>query len=130
MITPFLALPGSGSTVPRPAVDLMVGDADVGLWCLLDSGSLHNRVPAWVAALAGIGLGDAEPEVLGIGGRAVVGRTVTVPMAHGGARWEAPVSFCEDWPWDFGIAGQQGFLRFFRVLIDAAEWRLEITANT
>lgn len=123
----FRSLPSVGESTPRPVVDVFVeGLPRTGLGCLVDSGSLHNRFGKWVADMAGIDLEGLPFESLGVGGRSVIARTATVGLRVGETRWEAPVSFCEPWPWDFHLAGQEGFLRWFRVVIDAAERRLEL----
>lgn len=122
----FRTLPGSSRDVPRPLIDIDVsGLEDASLACLLDTGSLHNRFALWVAREAGLDLDDVEPESIGVGGRPVIARTVVVEMSLGGHRWEAPVSFCEPWPWDFQLLGQEGFLRYFRVVIEGRH--MEIT---
>lgn len=59
----------------------------------------------------------------------MIARTLTVGLRLGSHAWEAPVSFCEPWPWDFQLLGQEGFLRFFRVTIEAAAGRLEVTPS-
>ncbi len=40
------------------------------------------------------------------------------------------MSFCQPWPFDFQLLGQQGFLRWFTVNIGAANETLDIVANT
>jgi len=126
----FRSLPGPAEDVRRPLVDVKVGGLDdAALACLLDTGSLHNRFAAWVAREAGIDLDGIQPHSIGVGGRPVIARTTVVSLAVGSHRWEAPVAFCEPWPWDFQLLGQQGFLRFFRVVLDAADYRMEITPN-
>ena len=123
----FRSLPGPNADVPRPLVDVDVaGLEDASLACLLDTGSLHNRFALWVAREAGLDLDDVEPESIGVGGRPVISRTAIVSLSMGGHRWEAPVAFCEPWPWDFQLLGQEGFLRYFRVVMEAAERRMEI----
>jgi len=41
-------------------------------------------------------------------------------------RYDAPVSFCDPWPFAFNLLGQEGFLRFFRLTLCAADCWLEI----
>ena len=126
----FRPLPGPAGDVLRPLVDVAVGGLeDASLACLLDTGSLHNRFAMWVAREAGIDLTGVEPLSVGVGGRPVIARTVAVSLTLGDYRWDAQVAFCEPWPWDFQLLGQEGFLRYFRVVIEAAEHRLEITPN-
>lgn len=124
----FRALPGLTDFTPRPVVDVQVeGLPRTGLACLLDTGSLHNRFALWVADRAGIEVVDIPPESLGIGGRPTIARTVPVLLQFGDDAWEAPVSFCDPWPWDFQLLGQEGFFRWFRVAIEAANRSMEIT---
>jgi hypothetical protein len=47
-------------------------------------------------------------------------------LTVGETQYAAPVTFCDPWPFGFGLLGQEGFLRFFRVTICAAEWWLEV----
>lgn len=124
----FRVLPGRSLDVPRPLVDVRVaGIEETPLTCLLDTGSLHNRFAGWVAREAGLDLDGIAPQSLGIGGRPVIARTANVALRLGKMSWEAPISFCDPWPWDFQLLGQEGFLRFFRVTIDAAARSLEIS---
>lgn len=124
----FRALPGAADVTPRPIVDVhMEGLERTGLGCLLDTGSLHNRFGAWVARAAGIDLTGVAAESIGVGGRATTARTVPVRLRVGDHEWEAPVSFCDPWPWDFNLLGQEGFLRWFRVLIEAANRSMQVT---
>ena len=127
----FKPLPGSGSDAARPALlaELIGQGGSVPLVCLVDSGSLHNRFGHWVGEEAGVDLSGAEVERIGVGGSVIEARTVTVRLELSELTWEAPVSFCEPWPFDFQILGQLGFLRWFRVVIDAAEEMLEVIPN-
>lgn len=126
----FRSLPHGMDEVPRPLVDIEIeGMGPITIVCLTDTGSLHNRFGMWVARLAGIDLSDAESTRIGVGGRPVRARTTVTRLRFGEASWEAPVSFCEPWPWDFQLLGQEGFFRWFRVVFDAAERRMEITPN-
>jgi hypothetical protein len=37
--------------------------------------------------------------------------------------WDAPVWFCDPWPFPFGLTGLEGFLQHFRVTLSAYhEW--------
>jgi len=127
---PFRSLPGLREAVPRPLLRIFVeGLEETGLLCLADTGTLHNRFALWIAREAGIDLGDAEPVSLGIGGRATIARTVTVGLRLAETSWEAPVSFCDPWPWDFNLLGQEGFFRWFQVAFDAADRSLEVGPN-
>jgi len=124
----FRVLPGIRADVPRPLVDVHVDGVErTGLLALADTGSLHNRFGAWVARIGGIDLSNIAPESIGVGGRPLVARTVTVGLRVGRHQWEAPVSFCEPWPWEFQILGQEGFFRWFRVVVEAADRSMTIT---
>ena len=129
----FQALPGS--PLPRPVLAVnLERSLRAPLACLVDTGSLHNRMPGWLAARAGIDLSDTEPDPsIALGGLVgVTPRTVRCTLEVGPFEWEAPVSFCEPWPdVHFGLLGQEGFLRYFRVEFRAArdELRLEPEAG-
>ena len=56
-------------------------------------------------------------------------RTVTCELHLANFAWEAPVAFCDPWPFDFQVLGQLGFLRWFRVVIDAADETFEVIPN-
>lgn len=47
-------------------------------------------------------------------------------LTTAGVRYDAPVTFCDPWPFAFNLLGQEGFLRFFRLTICAAEFWLEL----
>lgn len=96
------------------------------LECLLDTGSLDNRVAGWFARRYGIDLTGAAEEVIGIGGFTTVARTVTTRLSIGGFSWDAPVSFCDPWPLDFQLLGQEGFFRWFEVTIRAADLTIDL----
>lgn len=116
---PFLELPSGRRILPRPVLPVQVEDLDLGpLLCLVDTGALDNRFGAEVALAAGIDLDAAlgEDEVV-VGGVRTLGRCQRVELVVGGFRFEAPVWFCDPWPFAFGLLGQEGFLRFFRVTI-------------
>ncbi|MDQ2826674.1 MAG: retropepsin-like domain-containing protein [Actinomycetota bacterium] len=94
---------------------------NVTVLSLVDSGSLHNRFALWVAETAGIDLSRASVERIAVGGTVTQARTVITALQLGEFTWEAPVSFCDLWPFDFQLLGQLGFLRWFRMEMDAAE---------
>ncbi len=123
----FRALPGEGVAIPRPVVDVRVeGIERAALGCLVDTGTLHNRFDIGVARLAGLDLAGVPAESLGVGGRSTIGRTVAVGLRLGEFSWEAPVTFCDPWPWDFQLLGQEGFLRWFTVVLEVADRRLDV----
>ena len=62
---------------------------------------------------------------------AVLRETVRVvrsrgPLVIAETRYEAPIAFCDPWPFAFNLLGQDGFLRFFRVTICAKEYWLDV----
>lgn len=124
---PFVELPGADGGYLRPVVNVLVdGLPDAPLACLLDSGALHNRFGRWVAEMAGIDLAEAEGSEIGLGGFATTALTVPVELRIDSITWRVPVSFCEPWPLGFQILGQEGFFRWFRVLIRAAVYTVEL----
>jgi hypothetical protein len=124
----FLELPGErpGALV-RPVVPVQVEDLeDVPQLCLVDTGSTTNRFGAWLAEATGVDLRGAPETTLHIGGITTIARTARADLTIAGVRYDAPVSFCEPWPFAFNLLGQEGFLRFFRVTLCAAEGWLEV----
>ncbi len=114
------SFPGRSSTSSSPT------SSPLHLVALCDTGSLHNRFAAWVADDIGLDVRDIEPEAIGVGGQHLVARTVTVALRIGEVEWEAPVSFCEPWPWGYQLLGQEGFFRWFEVVVRAADRELEL----
>ena len=127
----FKPLPGTGMDVARPAlqVDVVGPVASVTVVSLVDSGSLQNRFARWVADTVGIDLSGATIERIAVGGTVTQARTVSATLQLGEFTWEAPVSFCDPWPLDFQILGQLGFLRWFKMVMDAADETFEVTPN-
>ncbi len=121
----FLELPGE-RLLPRPVAPVtVVGLEAAPQLCLVDSGALHNRFGEWVAEAAGIPREDALEERLAIGGVVTTSWHARVDLAVGDRRFDAPVWFCDPWPFAFNLLGQEGFLRFFRVTLSAAEGWLD-----
>lgn len=110
----------------RPVVPITVEGMAPPQLCLLDSGSLRNRFASYLARAAGVDLTGAEEEVLGIGGIRTTARTVPVRLTLGDTTWEAPVSFCEPWPWAFQLLGQEGFFRWFEVALRASQYTIDV----
>lgn len=124
---PFLELPGERRPLPRPVLPVHLEDLEeTPLLCLVDTGATGNRLGAWTAELAGITLDHPldEDEIF-VGGIRTRGRCVRVDLTIASHRFDAPVWFCDPWPFAFGLLGQEGFLRFFKVTIRAAENWLE-----
>jgi hypothetical protein len=112
----------------RPAIPVQVEDlAEAPQLCLVDTGATTNRFGSWLAEAVGIDLSDAPEEdfvVAGVRSRATHARA---DLTIAGTRYDAPVTFCDPWPFAFNLLGQEGFLRFFRVTICAAAAWLEVT---
>ncbi len=127
---PFKELPaaGGGTLTPRPIVDLWVEGIDVApLGCLIDTGALRTRFTRELADLAGIEPDESQTEEFALGGNVTRGAPARVSLRmESGAEehwWDAPVWFCEPWPFGFQLLGLDGFLRHFRVTISAYhEW--------
>jgi hypothetical protein len=124
----FLELPGEGrSALVRPVVPVQVEDLEEApQLCLVDTGSTANRFGAWLADATGVDLGRAPESTLHIGGVTTIARHARSDLTIAGVRYEAPVSFCDPWPFAFNLLGQEGFLRFFRLTLCAAEGWLEV----
>ena len=124
---PFKELPGASGRHPRPVVPIVIGaDTLSPYYCLVDSGSLGNRFGSWIAELHGIDLTGAPEDVVAVGGFRTVSKTVPVQLSAAGLMWEAPVSFCDPWPLDFQLLGQEGFFRWFAVTIRAAQFTIDL----
>jgi hypothetical protein len=123
----FLELPGDQGRLLRPVVPVQVEDLeDVPQLCLIDTGATANRFGAWLAEALGIRLEGAPESPLVIGGVATIARDVRCDLTVAGVRYDAPVSFCHPWPFAFHLLGQEGFLRFFRLTLCAADGWLEL----
>jgi hypothetical protein len=129
----FRELPaaGGGLLTPRPVVDIALEGLDAApVGCLLDTGALRTRMSAELAPLAGIELSGALTEDFFIGGLKTAGALARVSLTvNDGAEdfsWDAPVWFCDPWPYPFGLAGLEGFLHHFLVTIRAHDGYLDI----
>ena len=123
----FVELPDATRRLIRPAIPVQIEDLDdAPQLCLLDSGATSNRFGSWVAEAAGLSLDDAldEDEIV-VGGARTIGRLLPVELTLGECRFQAPAWFCDPWNLSFGVLGQEGFFRFFRVTFCAAEGWLE-----
>jgi hypothetical protein len=122
---PFLELPGE-KLVLRPVLPLVLEGLDrAPQLCLVDSGALRNRFGGWLADAAGIPLAGAPQERIAVGGVVTTAAYARVELVLADVRFDAPVWFCDPWPFAFNLLGQEGFLRYFRVTISAAEGWLD-----
>ncbi len=85
---------------------------------------------AELATLAGIDLTGTITEQIVVGGVSTQGAFVRTELTvSDGAEqfsWNAPVWFCDPWPFPFGLAGLEGFLHHFRVTVRAYRSQLDI----
>lgn len=123
----FRELPGDPSALVRPVVSVQIEDL-VEAWqlCLVDTGSTTNRLPRWISDAIGGDLERAPRDSLAIAGIDTTAWHARIDLTVAGVRYDAPVTFCDPWPFAFGILGQEGFLRYFRVTFCAKEFWLEI----
>ena len=124
----FIELPGEGpAALTRPVVPVQVEDLEEApQLCLVDTGSTANRFGAWLAEATGVDLtGTPDTEVV-VGGVVTRARHARADLTVAGVRYDAPVTFCDPWPFAFNLLGQEGFLRFFRLTLCAAEGWLEV----
>ncbi len=135
---PFRELPaaGGGDLTPRPVVDVWLeGMEQAPIACLVDTGALRTRLPADLADIAGIDLGHAPRERVALAGTTVdaaparVSLRLETPHANKQWEWDAPVWFCDPWPFAFGLLGLDGFLRHFRITVSAYHEWLECRAE-
>jgi hypothetical protein len=127
---PFRHLPAAGGEqlTPRPFVDVWLeGIEAVPFASLIDTGALRTRFSRELATAAGIEPDDALAETFAIGGQIVTGAPARVLLRIGSGEqahsWEAPVWFCDPWPFGFQLLGLEGFYRHFHVGISAyREW--------
>jgi Aspartyl protease len=123
----YAELPGDPANLARPVLDIIVeGMVEAPLRCLVDSGSVHTLMPDWVATEAGITIDEAVEQQLLVAGGAVIAHFAAVHLTVGDHQWDAPVGFCDPWPYGWGLLGQASFFRFFVVTFRAAHWELEI----
>jgi hypothetical protein len=123
----FVELPIDHATIQRPAIPVQVEDLEEApQLCLIDTGSYANRFGAWLADAVGIDLAGAPEEKLAIGGVLTDARLARADLTIAGVRYDAPIAFCEPWPFSFNLLGQEGFLRFFRVTLCAKEFWLDV----
>jgi len=127
---PFRHLPAAtgGQLAPRPVVDVWLEGIDVApLGCLVDSGALRTRFSRELAIAAGIELDSSHAERFAVGGQVVEAAPARVNLSLGADEalhtWDAPVWFCDPWPFAFQLLGLEGFLRHFRTTVSGyQEW--------
>ncbi len=123
----FVELPGETSRLQRPTLLVQVEDlVDLPQRCLVDTGATTNRFGAWLAEAVGIDLGGAPQDEVVVGGVKTTARHTRAALTIAGHRYDAPVTFCDPWPFGFNLLGQEGFLRYFRLTLCAAEYWLEV----
>jgi hypothetical protein len=123
---PVEAAPGR-TPLRRPVVPVQVEDlSEAPQLCLIDTGSTANRFGLWLADALGIDLSDAPETDVAVGGGVVRAHHGRCDLTIAGHRYDAPVSFCDPWPYAFNLLGQEGFLRYFRLTVCAAEGWVEL----
>ena len=123
----FRELPGERAPLPRPVVPVQIEDlVEASQLCLIDTGSTANRFGRWVSDEVGVDLGAAPRASVAIAGIHTTAWQARVDLTIAGVRYDAPVTFCDPWPFAFGLLGQEGFFRFFRVTICAKEFWLDV----
>jgi hypothetical protein len=94
--------------------------------CLVHTGTATNRFGAWIAEASGIDLARAPSERIVVGGVTSTARHARAELTIAGVRYDAPVTFCDPWPFAFNLLGQEGFFRYFRVTLCAKELWLDV----
>jgi len=123
----FVELPAERTRLLRPVLPVQVEDLeDAPQLCLVDTGSSANRFGAWVAAATGIDLRGAPESTVVVGGVTSTARHVRADLTVADVRYNAPVTFCDPWPFAFSLLGQEGFLRFFRVTLCVAHSWIDV----
>jgi hypothetical protein len=123
----FAELPDEPLRLPRPLLPVQVEDLeDLPQRCLVDTGATTNRFGVWLADTVGIDLTGAVQEEVLVGGVRTIASHARANLTVAGVRYDAPVTFCDPWPFPFNLLGQEGFLRYFRVTLCAAEYWLEV----
>ncbi len=123
----FAELPGEIGAPPRPVVPVQLEDLDrAPVVCLVDTGAVASRLGRWLADAVGIDLSKAPHDRIAVGGLTTTAWHAGAELSVAGVRYEAPVTFCDPWPFAFGLLGQEGFLRYFRLTVCAKEFWLEV----
>lgn len=124
----FTSVPGDPGGVPRPVLTFSLDGSPLPVTCLLDTGSVHNRLPGEWAALAGISEEGRKTERIGIGGEkrsAFLVEDLQVVLA--GISLTLDFWFVPGWEPPFGLLGQEGFLQYLNLNLNAAEYWFELT---
>jgi hypothetical protein len=78
---------------------------------------------------AGLELAEGGERTLAVGGNMVMARFAVARLSAAGLTWEAPVGFCDPWPYVWGLLGQGSFFRRFTVTFRAADYEFEVDSN-
>ena len=112
----------------RPVVPVQIEDLEEApQLCLVDTGTTTTRFGSWLADATGVDLSEAPASTVVVGGLTTTARHARVDLTIAGLRYDAPVTFCDPWPFAFNLLGQEGFLRYYRVTLCAAEAWLDVT---
>ncbi|HEX5267423.1 MAG TPA: aspartyl protease family protein [Acidimicrobiales bacterium] len=131
MIVPYTELPEDAGDWPRTLLDVTVADLDEAVFpCLVDSGSLNTLLPRWIAEAAALDLAPAEARTLQVAGSVTEAALLPVSLSAAGHTWEAPVAFCDPWPYVWGLLGQLSFFRYFTVTFRATDFEFEVVPTT
>jgi hypothetical protein len=106
------------------------GAVHAPLFCLVDTGSLRSRFPAWLATLLGIDLSDAPQETISVGGQPMVTARqarVRLHVVDIAREVECGAWFCEPWDVGFGLLGQEDFLRVFQLTMSSSRGWFALT---
>lgn len=120
---PFTRVPRDPADVGRPLLSLAFEGVSDPVTCLLDTGTVHNRLSAEWAHEAGIDLSDRAETTIGLGGEPSVSCWLAedVQIIVGDAALSVPVWFCDPWDLPFGLLGQEGFFQYFTFVLHAAD---------
>lgn len=130
MIVRYSELPGAGRNTPRPLLEVILADvSSIRVPCLVDTGAVNSLLPRWSAEIVGLDLDATEQATLAVGGTTVSAAFAVTRLEVAGLVWEAPVGFCEPWPYAWGLLGHDSFFRWFTVTFRAADFEFEVTPN-
>lgn len=124
----FTSVPGDAAGVPRPLLTFPLDGSPLPVTCLIDTGSVRNRLPGEWADLLGISADGRRTEQIGIGGmqrKSFLVEDIQVVVA--GIALNLDFWFVHDWDPPSGLLGQEGFLQYLNVTLNAAEYWFELT---